>query len=148
VSERTWLIAGAVVFMAAGGGHALAALVDVVRPTFFGPVDESVIGAMQTTTFRFRRMWPWADDVHPSMWRLWLGFNISHGLGVFGVGLLCLLLAVHDFSLVEHIHAIRPLTIAFSLSYLALSLRFWFYVPAIATATATVCFTFAAIPSG
>jgi hypothetical protein len=38
---------------------------------------------------------------------------------------------VHDFSLVEHIRAIRPLTIAFSLSYLALSLRFWFYVPAI-----------------
>jgi phosphoglycerol transferase MdoB-like AlkP superfamily enzyme len=125
VSERTWFIAGAVVFMAAGGGHALAALVDVVRPTFFRPVDRSVIGSMETTTFRFRRMWPWADDVHPSMWRLWLGFNISHGLGVFAFSLLCL-----------------------PLSYLALSLRFWFYVPAIATGTATVCFTVAAILSG
>jgi hypothetical protein len=131
--------------MAAGGGHALAAIFDTMRPTFFRPVDESVIGSMETTTFRFRRMWPWADDVHPSMWRLWLGFNISHGLGVFGFGLLCLLLAVHDFSLVEHIHAIRPLTIAFSLSYLVLSLRFWFYVPAIVTGVATVCFTVAAV---
>jgi hypothetical protein len=34
------------------------------------------------------------------MWRAWLGFNI------------CLLIATHDFQLVEHIDIIRTLTLA------------------------------------
>ncbi len=83
----------------------------------------------------------------PSMWRVWLGINISHGLGVFTVGILCLLIAAHDFDLVVEIDAIRPLTIAFSAAYLALSLRFWFYGPVILTGVATTCFTFATVLS-
>jgi hypothetical protein len=73
--------------------------------------------------------------------------HISHGLGVFTFGLLCLLVATHDFTLVERIDAIRPLTIAFSAAYLALSLRFWFYGPAIITATPTACLTVATVLS-
>ena len=81
------------------------------------------------------------------MWRVWLGINISHGLGVFTFGLLCLLIATHDFMLVEDIAAVRPLTIAFSAAYLVLSLRFWFYGPVILTGTGTVCFTVATVLS-
>jgi hypothetical protein len=81
------------------------------------------------------------------MWRVWLGINIGIGLGVFAFGLLCLLIATHDFKLVERIDAIRPLTIAFPAAYLALSLRFWFYGPALLTATATACFTVATVLS-
>lgn len=146
-AAQTWFIAGAIFFMVAGGGHALAALLDTVRPTFFAPIDDSVRSAMERTSFRFRRMWPRANDVTPSMYSLWLGFNISHGLGAFIFGLLCLLVAVHDFALVESIDAIRPLTIAVSAAYLALSLRFWFYVPAIVTGGATACFTVATVLS-
>jgi hypothetical protein len=146
-AAQAWFIAGATTFMVAGGGHALVTLFDTVRPTFFVPIDTSVRSAMESTSVRFRRMWPHANDVTPSMWRLWLGFNISHGLGAFTFGLLCLLIAVHDFALVESIRAIRPLTIAFAAAYLALSIRFWFYVPAIATGAATACFTVAAVLS-
>jgi hypothetical protein len=142
-----WFVAGSIAFMAGGGGHALAAVFDTVRPTFFAPVDGSVKSAMERTTFRFRRMWPRSSDVTPSMWRLWLGFNISHGVGAFVFGLLCLLVAAHDFTLVERIGALRPLTIAVSATYLVLALRFWFYVPAILTASATACFTVAAVLS-
>jgi hypothetical protein len=49
--------------------------------------------------------------------------------------------------LVERIDAIRPLTIAFSAAYLVLSLRFWFYLPAILTGMATACFTVATVLS-
>ena len=87
------------------------------------------------------------DGDTPSLWSFWLGFNISHGLGVFTFGLLCLLIATHDFEMVERIDAIRPLTIAFSATYLALSLRFWFYGPAIVTGIATACFTVATLLS-
>lgn len=123
-AAQAWFTAGTIAFMAAGGGHALAAVYDTVRPTFFGPVDDSVRSAMEGSTFHFRHMWPGANDVTPSMWRLWLGFNISHGIGAFLFGLLCLLIASHDFELVESIDAIRPLTIAVSAAYFTLSLRF------------------------
>ena len=77
----------------------------------------------------------------------WLGFNIGFGLGVFAFGLLCLLVATHDFKLVERIGAIRPLTIAVSATYFAISIGFFFSGPAIITGIATVCFTIAAVLS-
>jgi hypothetical protein len=52
-----------------------------------------------------------------------------------------------DSTGVERIDAIRPLTIAFSAAFVALSLRFWFYGALIISATATACFTVAALLS-
>jgi hypothetical protein len=148
VGSQAWFIVGAAIFMAAGGGHAALALVDLLRPTFFTPIDDPIRSAMQTTTFRFRSFWPGAadgTDVTPTIWRLWLGFNVIHGIGAFVFGLVCVLIAAHDFALVESIGALRPLTIAVSASYFALALRFWFYVPAVATGSALACFTVSAL---
>lgn len=140
-AAQGWFIAGTIPLVLAGGLHALAALVDTVRPTYFTPIDRSVRPVVDGSGIRL------VGKATPSMWRVWLGINISHGLGVFSFGLLCLLIAAHDFDLVVEIDAIRPLAIAFSAAYLALSLRFWFYGPVIITATATVCFTVAAVLS-
>ncbi|MET0603387.1 MAG: hypothetical protein ABW167_15480 [Baekduia sp.] len=145
MEAKTWFIIGTSLFMGAGGGHALLTLLDMVRPTFFTPIDGAVRSAMETTGFRFRRLFPGNDDVTPTMWRIWLGFNASHGIGAFAFGLLCLLIAVHDFALVTSIGALRPLTIAVSGAYFALSLRFWFYAPALITGGACACFTIAAL---
>jgi hypothetical protein len=123
--------------------HAL----DTVRPTFFAPIDSSVKPELEGTGIRLRRMFPGGSGATPSMWRVWLGIHISHGLGVFTFGLLCLLIATHDFKLVEDIDAIRPLTIAVSAAYFVLSLRFFFYGPAIATGIATACFSIASVLS-
>ena len=109
------------------------------RPGCFAPKDRSVKPALEDTRIRF------GGSAAPSIWRAWLGFNIRDGLGVFTFGLLCLLIATHDVKLVEDIDAIRPLTIAFSAAYLVLSLRFWFYGPAILTGTGTACFTVATV---
>jgi len=146
-AAQAWFIAGTVPPMLAGALHVLYTLVDTVRPTYFAPIDGSVKAAMEGSGIRFRRMVPGGNDAASSMWRWWLGFNISHGLGVFTFELLCLLIATYDFSLVERIDAIRPLTIAFPAAYLAVSLRFWFYLPALITATSTACFTIATVLS-
>jgi hypothetical protein len=138
---QVWFIAGTVPLILAGGLHVLLTLVDTVRPSYFAPRDSSLQSALETTGIRF------GGHAAPSMWRAWLGFNISHGLGVFTFGLLCLLIATYDFELVERIDALRPLTIAFSAAFLALSLRFWFYGPAIITGSALACFTVAAVLS-
>jgi hypothetical protein len=140
-AAQAWFIAGTIVVMVAGGGHALLALFDTVRPTFFAPIESSVKQGMEGTGMRLVR------SARPSMWRVWLGINIGIGSGVFAFGLLCLLIATHDFKLIERIDGIRPLTIAFPAAYLALSLRFWFYLPALVTAVGTACFTIATVLS-
>ena len=138
-AAQAWFIAGTIPVMLGGGLHALATLIDTVRPTFFTPIDSAAKPAVEGTGIELRRMFG-GSGATPSMWRIWLGIHISHGLGVFTFGLLCLLIATHDFALVQSIDAIRPLTIAFSACYLVLSLRFWFYGPAVLTAIATTCF--------
>jgi hypothetical protein len=146
-AAQAWFIAGTIPLIFGGVLHVLATLLDTVRPTFFAPIEGSVKPALEGTGIRLRRMFPGGHGATPSMWRVWLGIHISHGLGVFAFALLCLLIATQDFKLVERIDAIRPLTIAFSAAYLALSLRFWFYGPAILTGIATACFTVATVLS-
>jgi hypothetical protein len=141
---RTWFVAGTVPLIAAGGLHAVATLVDTVRPTFFVPLDRAAASATERTGIELRRMFG-GDGARPSMWRVWLGINISHGVAIAAFALLCLLIAVHDWALVGEIGALRPMTIAFSAAYLALSLRFWFYGPLLITATSTACFTVSAV---
>jgi hypothetical protein len=117
-------------------------VVDTVRPTYFAPRDDgSLKPAMERTQMRF------AGRSAPTMWNSWLGFNISHGLGVFTFGLLCLLLATYDFGIVERVDAIRPLAIAFAGTYFVIALRFWFWGPVLLTAVATTCFTVATVLS-
>lgn len=140
-AAQAWFIAGTIPPMLAGGLHALLTLVDIVRPTYFAPRNATVVPAMEGTQMRF------GGRAAPLMWRAWLGFNLSHGLGVFVFGLLCLLIAAHDFTLVERIDALRPLTIAFAATYLVIALRFWFYGPVIITAASTACFTVSAVLS-
>jgi hypothetical protein len=145
-AAQAWFIAGTVPLLVGGGAHVLATLVDTVRPTYFAPIDGTVKPEMEGTGIRLVPMFGGSQE-RPSMWRVWLGIHISHGLGVFAFALLLLLIAAYDFTLVERIDAIRPLAIAFSAAYLVLSFRFWFYGPAILTIVATSCFTVATVLS-
>lgn len=141
---KGWFVAATLPLIAGGGLHVLATLVDTVRLTFFVPLDRSVATATDRTGIELVRMFG-GSGRRPSMWRVWLGIHISHGIGVFAFSLLCLLIAAHDYALVAEIPALRPLTIAFAAAYLVLSLRFWFYGPLLLTATATLCFTVSAV---
>jgi hypothetical protein len=140
-AAQAFFVAGTIPLILAGGLHALGALVDTIRPNYFTPIDDSVRTVVEGTGIRL------VGKPTPSMWRVWLGIHISHGLGVLTFGLLCLLIATHDFTLVESIDAIRPLTIAFSATYLVLALRFWFWGPVLITGSATMCFTIATVLS-
>jgi hypothetical protein len=146
-AAQGWFIAGTVPLIVAGGGHALAALRDAARPRVFAPVDGSVKPAMESTTIRLRRRFRGGSGTRPSMWSVWLGINITHGLGIATFGLLCLLIAVQDFDLVQRIDAIRPVAIAFSAALFAVCLRFFFYGPALVTGIPTACFIIATVLS-
>lgn len=140
-AAQGFFIAGTIPLVVAGGLHVALTLVDTVRPRYFAPRDAAVQSAVEATRIRF------AGGSAPSMWRAWLGFNISHGLGIFTFALLCLAIAIQDFALVERIGVLRPLTIAFSATYLVVALRFWFWGPVLITSSALACFVVATILS-
>jgi hypothetical protein len=145
-AAQTWFIAGAIIIILAGGGHAILSLLDTLRPRWFTPIDDSVRSDMEGTGMRFRRPFP-GDEATPSIWTFWLGFNVSHGLGAFTFGLLCLLIAIDDFELVKQIDGLWPLTVAIAAAYFAIALRYWFNAVRVLTGAATVCFAMAAVLS-
>jgi len=131
--------------MLLGGAHALGTLIDTRRLTFFAPTKPGVRSEMQASGIRLREMLPGVAGPRFSMWQAWLGFNVSHGLGAATFGLTMLILAIHDYSLVQQISAIEPLTIAVSAAYFLLALRYWFYAPAIGCGLGLGCFVAAAV---
>jgi hypothetical protein len=138
----------AVDFILAGGLHALLTLIDTLRLTFFAPTKPGLRSEMEVSGIRLREMFPGAagaPGARFSMWQAWLGFNISHGLGVATFGFTMLILALHNYGLVQQISAIEPLTIAFSAVYLLLAVRYWFYAPAICCGLGLGCFIAAAV---
>ena len=145
-AAQAWFIAGTIVFIVAGAAHVLLGLVDTVRPTFFAPIEESAKAVMEGTGVRLVRMGG-GGGARPSMWSVWVGIHIGFGLGILTFGVLCLVLAAHDFTLVEQIDTIRPLTIAVSAAYVATSLRFFFRGPTLLVGMATACFTVATLLS-
>ncbi len=82
------------------------------------------------------------------MWRIWLCFSAGPrdpGAFAFGLPLLCLLIAVHDFALVTSIGALQPLDDRGLRCLRASRLRFWPGAPALVTGGACASFTIAAL---
>ena len=144
--SRAFFEAGILPLLVAGAAHFAGAVLDNFRPTFFTPVDDEVRLTMVTSGgLRLRKMFPRRSGSSPTLWRAWLGFNMSHGLGVAGFCAVCLLAAMHDYGLVVASPGLLPLTVVITGIYLAISLRCWFYGPTILIAASTACFALAAL---
>ncbi|QJR11611.1 hypothetical protein DSM104443_02690 [Usitatibacter rugosus] len=119
---------GAGIFAALGTLHLLYTF---FTPKF-DPRDAAVKDAMQATSPRITRA--------TTMWKAWVGFNASHSLGAMVFGAVYLTLAVQH---PEVLAASKPLLLiagATGLAFLALAVRYWFRIPLIGIALATLCF--------
>ena len=123
---------GAFVFLLLGSAHALGTIVDLFRPFLFTPVDPQVKLMMRDATMLITD--------RTSLWKAWLGFNLSHGYGVFFFGLTTWLLAHDNFRSVIKLRPLFPLILFMSLSYLIMAVSFWFYAPALGCALGFSCF--------
>jgi hypothetical protein len=126
------VLIGGCIFVLMGAGHALLSILDVFHPTQFAPLDDSVRLAMRSSGVRLAR-------ARTDMWSAWLGFNISHGLGVAIFGAAAAWLGLH-IEQIEVARSVLAVSAAIGLAYFLLSVRFWFYAPAIGSAVATACF--------
>jgi hypothetical protein len=136
-----FFIAGTIPFAVLALVHLALTLRDLSKPTYFKPTDDTLIPALKATGVAVLAPVPKAH----TMWRTWLGANLTHGLGLLVFALLMLAIAVHDYALVSAIPGIRPLSITVALTYVLIALRFWFAPAAIAAILGLTCFVIAAI---
>jgi hypothetical protein len=125
------LILGGAVFSVLGGLHAIYTFLDIRNPRRLVPADPSVAQAMANSALRLSRG-------GTDMWRAWIGFNFSHSLGVFLVGVIGIGAGCRIKTLPVHI--IAPALTLIGCIYEVLALVYWFSIPALGVAVATGCF--------
>lgn len=125
------LILGGTVFGVLGALHAVYTLLDLRNPRRLVPVDPSVAHAMANSALRL-------SGGRTDMWRAWIGFNLSHSLGVLLVAGLALWAGLGPKMLPVGI--IMPALTLIGCVYEVLALLYWFRIPAIGVAVGTGCF--------
>ena len=130
------LIVGSSIFVLLGATHAVLILMDLGNPRNFTPLDATLRTAMQQSTIA----------LHPkiNLWQAWLGFNLSHSLGLLMFGGAFLYIGIRHSSLFSQSALLQGCTILISAAYLVMSLQFWYSRPAIGAGIAMACFILAA----
>ncbi len=75
-----------------------------------------------------------------TMWQAWIGFNVSHSLGMVFIGSLYLSFAIFNSNLLEDNIFYLYWVLFFSCLYLVTAKKYWFKVPFIGIFLATICF--------
>lgn len=119
----------------AGLLHGLGTLPDIFADAVFSPASPEVRRAMERSDV----MLPALFGTSTSTWVAYLGFNLSHGLGVTGFALTAWLLARDLPGIVTRDRAVQGLFVALSMLWFAVALTFWFYAPIIVTGIAATC---------
>lgn len=64
-----------------------------------------------------------------TMWKAWVGFNASHSTGAIFFGFILTFAALANLRLYANSEIIQGVTLANSLFYLWLGIRYWFRIP-------------------
>ncbi len=132
-----FFLAGAALFGLLGVAHAVLTLRDLHVPRSFTPTDENLRRAMAEAPLRLAPQ--------TTIWNAWLGFNLSHSLGLLIFATVFGGLALRDFGMVAENLFLRLGAVVVGAIYLVLALRFWFWVPAAFSAVGTLCFVVSAL---
>jgi hypothetical protein len=130
------LTVGSGIFLLLGAAHGVLTLKDLGNPRNFTPRDAKLRTAMQQSTIAF----------HPkiNLWQAWLGFNLSHSLGLVMFGGAFLYVSIFHSLLFSQSSLLQGCSILVSAAYLVMSLKFWFSNPAIGSGISMGCFVLAA----
>jgi hypothetical protein len=125
------VVVAAAIFLLLGTAHGVLTLRDLDQPRTFTPRDPALREAMQKSTIAFRR------DVN--LWKAWMGFNITHSLGLVLFGAALLYVGLLHPTLFAQSVWLQGFCVAVSAAYFVTSLNFFFSTPTIGTAIATAC---------
>lgn len=132
MASQLLIILGGSLFMLLGLLHGVWSLFDLSQPKRFAPIKKTVMEEIKATGVRI-------SGGRAKMWDAWLGFNVSHNVGVVLFGALSVAgsFFLNALNIPKAAFLIAAL---FGLVYFLLSIRFWFYAPIVGTAIGTACF--------
>jgi hypothetical protein len=116
-------LAASVPYLVLGIAHALATPLGPADRTGLAPADPQLPEAMARTPLRLTR--------RTDMWRAWIGFNFSHGLGLVVLGTLILLIGRSEAAFRAQASLFVPFALLASGAYLLLATKYWFRTPII-----------------
>ena len=126
------IIIAASPFLLMGAGHGILTLRDLKHPRAFTPRDPALRQAMQQSSI----------GLHPTinLWRAWLGFNLTHSLGLVLFGSAFLHVGIFEPTAFASSLLVQAVAVLVSAIYLVLSLAFFFSKPVISSTIGLVCF--------
>lgn len=125
-------IAGCIPFIALGILHTVYTIADTYNPKKLIPYKSEVVGLMKESTLVITK--------ETNMWRAWVGFNISHGVGMLFFSVTYLYLSIFYMSFLQGSLFFMSAAPIISLTYLVLSKKYWFSIPATGSAIGLLCF--------
>lgn len=131
------VVIGGSIFLLLGALHGILTLRDLKDPRTFTPRDPELRKAMQQASIA----------IHPTtnLWKAWMGFNLSHSLGLVLFGGAFLYVGICAPAAFDASALLQGCAVGVSAIYLVLALLFWFSKPAIGAGLALACFVVAAI---
>jgi len=130
--SRYLFVAGGLVMLLLGTVHVVLTPQHPGERKGLSPVEPAVADSMARARVRL------SDRM--DLWRAWVGFNLSHSLGVSLLGLTVLLVGRTQASFGYNAAVFVPLALVVSLAYLVLSIVYWFRGPVIGVGLASALF--------
>jgi hypothetical protein len=130
--SRYVFLFGALPFILFGFLHAAATPQTPADAKGLSPRDPVVREAMAHDTILLTR--------RTTVWLAWVGFNLSHSLGLLLVGVVVVLIGRTSVSFQAQAAMFLPLAVLVSATYVALGVRYWFRTPVIGISLASVSF--------
>ena len=127
VLARVALGSGAIAFALLGCVHAFLTFVDFSSPRAFVPTNPAVVAAMREATLALA---PTAN-----LWRFWIGYNLTHSIGLIVFGATFAMIAWRHWQLFTRSWFLKLSALAVSGAYTAIAYHF-FFPPAFLTAGA------------
>jgi hypothetical protein len=130
--SRYLFLAGSLPYLLLGTAHALATPLRPADRRGLAPADPRLSETMARTPLRMTR--------RTDMWRAWIGFNFSHGLGLVVLGALILLIGRSEVAFRAQASLFVPFALLASCAYLLLATKYWFRTPIIGCALSLALF--------
>ena len=80
-----------------------------------------------------------------TFWKAWIGFNVSHSVGLIFIAAIYIPLAIHEIEMITRNFYFLFLPVFISTVYLGLSIKYWFKIPMIGFALSLLCFLLASL---
>jgi hypothetical protein len=125
-------LAGSMPFLLLGLLHTVFTLSDCYSPTRLVPYNAGVMGLMKESSLALSK--------HSNMWRAWVGFNISHGVGMLFFAITYAYLSLCHGSALDNSLFFTWAAPGVALIYLILARKYWFSLPAIGSGLGLLCF--------